>query len=95
MYEAALARAPKHRDAWLNYSVALSKAERTEQAARVLEQAIEHLPSDPLLLSNLGEVYLGDGFTKSGIRRRALEVLRRAVDRGPAGVEKDSNVEHP
>jgi Tfp pilus assembly protein PilF len=83
MYEAALARAPKHRDAWLNYSVALSKAGRTEHAARVLEQALEQLPDDPLLLSNLGEVYLGDVFSKSGIQSKALEVLRRAVDIDP------------
>ena len=67
MYEAALARAPKHRDAWLNYSVALSKAGRTEHAARVLEQALEQLPDDPLLQSNLGEVYLGDTLAKPGI----------------------------
>jgi tetratricopeptide (TPR) repeat protein len=80
MYEAALARAPKHRDAWLNHSVALSKAGRVEQAVRVLEQALGQLPDDPLLLSNSGEVYLGDVFAKQGIESKALEVLRRAVD---------------
>ncbi len=92
MYEAALERAPKHRDAWLNYSVALEKTGRVEQAAKALERALDQLPDDPRLLSNLGEVYLGDVFTKTGGPSKAVGVLRRAVELDPGQLAAQHNL---
>ena len=83
LYEATLERAQKHRDAWLNYSVALSKVGRIEQAARVLERALEQLPNDPLLLNNLGELHLNEASAKTGMQSKALASLRRAVEIDP------------
>jgi predicted CXXCH cytochrome family protein len=83
LYEAALERAPKHRDAWLAYGAALSKAGRPERAAEALEKALEQVPDDPLLLSNLGEIYLADVFTRRGLQPRSLDLLLRAVAADP------------
>jgi len=86
LYEAAVERAPKHRDAWLGYGLALSKAGKVEEAAAVLERALKQLPDDPLVLNNLGEVYL------AGKPSKALESLRRAVEIDPALVAAQNNL---
>ena len=76
--EQALARRSDFRPAIVELVPALFATHQDQQATRVLERAVEHYPTDDLLLSDLGNAYLRQGATT-----QAAAVLERALKANP------------
>jgi predicted CXXCH cytochrome family protein len=74
----ALARRKDFRPAIVELVPALFATHQDQQATRVLEQAVEHYPTDDLLLSDLGNAYLRQGATA-----QAAAMLERALKANP------------
>ena len=74
----ALARRKDFRPAIAELVPALFATHQDQQATRVLEQAVEHYPTDDLLLSDLGDAYL-----RQGVTTQAAAILERALQANP------------
>ena len=78
----ALTKSSYFRPAIIEIVPALFASHSDAQAARMLEQAVEHYPLDDLLLSDLGNAYL-----RQGQITQAAETLKRAINANPDRAE--------
>jgi predicted CXXCH cytochrome family protein len=76
--EQALAKRKDFRPAIVELVPALFATHQDQQATRVLQQVVDHYPTDDLLLSDLGNAYLRQGATA-----QAAAILERALKANP------------
>ncbi len=77
-YQSALERDPRHIQARINFSTALSQARQLDRAATILEEGLRQEPANAKMLSNLGDVY-----SQQRNFPKAAEVLSEAVRLDP------------
>ena len=80
---AALEANPRDGTTIAELAALLTRANRTEEAVTVLEEAVRRSPNDPLVRESLGRVYLGKGDVTAA--RRAADDLKTLSPKSASG----------